>query len=96
MKVCDLSFDDIWQFIKNDDNVSLTYNQAGAVFNFWDELARAKGKEEARFDPALFFYWEETDNFSDIPASCYIVPYEVLEDKVLYLYSDRRNYTLPF
>ena len=96
MKVCDLSFDAIWQFIKNDDNVSLTAMQAGAVFNFWDSLARAMGKEESKFDPALFCGWKETDNFSDIPASCYIVPYVDLEKKVLYLYSDRRNYKLPF
>lgn len=96
MKVCDLSFDQIWQFIKNDDNVSLSAMQAEAVYNFWDRLARYNEKEEARFDASLFFSWEETDNLSDIPASCYIVPYEDLEDKVHYLYSDCRNYTLPF
>lgn len=96
MKVCDLSFDQIWQFIKNDDNVSLSAMQAEAVFEFWDELARANEKEEARFDASLFFWWKETDNPGEIPAGCYVVPYEDLEDNVHYLYSDKRNYSNPF
>lgn len=92
MKAYELSFDDIWEWIKNDDNIDLKSIQAHAVFNFWDNLARAKGKKEAAFYASLFFWWKETDNLDDIPAGCYVVPYEDLEDKVHYLYSDKRNY----
>ena len=97
MKAYELSFDDIWEWIKNDDNIDLTSVQARAVYYFWENLAQARGREEARFDPSLFFWWREADDVSGISLRrSYIVGYEDLNGKKHYLYSDKRNYTLPF
>lgn len=100
MKAYYLSFDDIWKWIKDDDNVSLTAMQAETVFRYWERYARAHKKEEATFDVSLFCWWRETDDRSYIdlfsPKEYHITGYVDLEGKMHYLYSNKRNYSNPF
>ena len=97
MKAYELGFDDIWEWIKDDDEIDLTSAQARAVYYFWENLAQARGKKEATFDGNLFLWWQETDDVSGISLKRnYIVGYEDLDGKKHYLYSDKRNYSRPF